>query len=475
MDRASDGSRALWRLSASEIAAKVAAREVSAREVARDALARLEAVNPALNAIVDCRPEEVLAEADALDAALADGARPGSLCGVPITTKVNTDQRGFATTNGLRAQRDTIATIDSPVVANFKAAGAIILGRTNTPTLSARWFTSNQVHGHTYNPRGRALTPGGSSGGAGAAVAAGIGAIGHGTDIAGSVRYPAYACGVHGLRPSLGRIPAFNASGPERTIGAQLTAVSGPIARTIADLRLALTAMATPSARDPWYVPAPMTGPAVPLRAAICLAPDGLDTAAPVKAALVDAGHRLERAGWIVDAVEAIPPLREAADLQTQLWIGESYKMMRAAAEADGDPGLLSLLNNLASVAEGLAPGAVPKALQRRATLVREWSLFLERYAVVLLPISAEPPFPDDLDMDGEAGFKRVWTAQMPMIGAPVLGVPALAVATGLTEAGVPLGVQVFAARFREDLCLAAGEAIEAGGVPEAPIDPRPA
>ncbi|MBE7218700.1 MAG: amidase, partial [Caulobacteraceae bacterium] len=328
----------LWSLPAHEIAARVAGRQVSAREVARDALERLEAVNPAIHAVVECRPDEVLAQADAIDAALARGAAPGLLCGVPVTTKINTDQRGHATTNGLKANRDLVAEHDSPVVENLRRAGAVILGRTNAPTLSARWFTDNLLHGRTRNPRDPALTPGGSSGGAGAAVAAGVGAIAQGTDIAGSIRYPAYACGVHGLRPSLGRVPSFNATGPERTIGAQLTAVSGPLARTIADLRLALAAMAAPSPRDPWHVPAPLDGPAVARRAIVCVAPDGLATTPEVAEAVRDAGRRLAAAGWSVEEVGDLPPLAEAAELGTRLWFGEAYAAMRPAAEADGDP-----------------------------------------------------------------------------------------------------------------------------------------
>ena len=153
-----------------------------------------------------------------------------------------------------------IARSNSPVVDNLRKAGAVILGRTNCPAFSYRWFTTNLIHGDTKNPRDPGITPGGSSGGAGAAVAAGIGHIAHGTDIAGSIRYPAYACGVHGLRPTVGRIPAFNASVPERTIGPQISAVSGPLARTIGDLRIALAAMSGTDVRDPWWVPAPLEG-----------------------------------------------------------------------------------------------------------------------------------------------------------------------------------------------------------------------
>ena len=168
---------------------------------------------------------------------------PGPLGGVPVTVKVNIDQEGFATTNGLKLQRDAIAKSNNPVIDNLRKSGAVILGRTNCPAFSYRWFTTNLIHGDTKNPRDPGITPGGSSGGAGAAVAAGIGHIAHGTDIAGSIRYPAYACGVHGLRPTMGRIAAFNAALPERPIGPQISAVSGPLARTIGDIRIALAAM----------------------------------------------------------------------------------------------------------------------------------------------------------------------------------------------------------------------------------------
>src|SRR5947209_19683772 len=171
---------------------------------------------------------------------------------------------------------------------------------------------------NTRNPRDPGITPGGSSGGAGAAVAAGIGHIAHGTDIAGSIRYPAYACGVHGLRPTMGRVAAFNAALPERTIGPQISAVSGPLARTIGDLRIALAAMAAPDMRDPWWVPAPLEGPPRAKRAALCLRPDGLEIVPEVAAAVTDAGKRLQRAGWTVEEIPNTPPLREAAELQTK-------------------------------------------------------------------------------------------------------------------------------------------------------------
>jgi amidase len=461
----------LWRLSAADIAALIRAKKISAKDAAVSALARLDAVNPKINAVVDHRPDNVLAQAGAIDAGIGRGEDMGPLAGVPVTVKVNIDQVGFATTNGLKLQRDVIAATNSPVIDNLRKAGAVILGRTNCPAFSYRWFTTNQIHGDTKNPRDASITPGGSSGGAGAAVAAGIGHIAHGTDIAGSIRYPAYACGVHGLRPTVGRIAAFNASLPERPIGPQISAVSGPLARTIGDLRIALAAMSAKDMRDPWWVPAPLQGPAMPKRAAFCLQPDGLETVAEVKAAVADAAKRLQRAGWVVEEIETTPPLREPAELQTKLWLGDGYEAQLAAAEREGDPGALACLRGNRTKVFPFDVAAFSAALTRRATLAREWLQFFETYSVVLMPVSAELPFPDGLDLRDNASFARVWRAQMVQIAIPFMGLPGLTVSTGLVGR-VPVGVQVVSGRYREDLCLLAGEAIEAGGTPPLPVDP---
>src|ERR1700748_3467031 len=461
----------LWRLSAADVAAAVKSKKVSAKEVAISALARLDAVNPAINAVVDHRPEDVLAQAAEVDAIIARGEDPGLLAGVPVTVKVNIDQKGFANTNGLKLQRDAIAKENSPVVDNFLKAGAVILGRTNSPAFAYRWFTSNLIHGDTKNPRDPSITPGGSSGGAGSSVAAGIGHIAHGTDIAGSIRYPAYACGVHGLRTTLGRVPAFNPAMPERTIGPQIEAVSGPLARTIKDLRISLAAMSARDPRDPWWVPAPLEGPPAPKRAALCLNPDGLDPVPEVKAAVADAGERLRRAGWTVEEITNTPPLREAADWNRKLWLGDNYEAQLAMAEREGDPGALACLRGNRAHVTPFARADSSTAPPRRATLTREWGLFLDKYPVLLMPVSGELPFPDHLDRKDDASFARVWHAQLTQIAIPFMGLPGLTVSTGLVGK-VPVGVQVIAGRFREDLVLAAGEAIEAGGVPVSPIDP---
>jgi amidase len=463
----------LWRLSATEIAHLVRTREVSAREVADAALKRLDDVNPRINAIVDFRPDDVRKQADSVDRRLAGGNDPGPLAGVPITVKINIDQAGFATSDGSRLQEKRIAKSNSPVVDNLVRAGAVLLGRTNSPTFALRWFTSNLLYGgtHTRNPRNPTRTPGGSTGGGAAALTAGIGHIALGTDIGGSVRYPAYACGVHGLRPSLGRVPFHNASLPERTIGAQVMHVTGPLARTVKDIRLSLTAMSRPDPRDPWSVPAPLEGPSVPLLAALCARPTGRPVAPEVEAAVRDAGRRLTEAGWTVEEIDDTPPLNESAEAQEWLWLADGFADLAAAAEEDGDPGALAVVAAAKPRIKTYPADAIARALVHRDTAMRQWQLFFQKFAVLLIPVSAELPFPDQLDLQSGESFRRVWDSQFLLRATPVLGLPALTVSTGLVG-DASVGVQILAARYREDLCLDAGEAIEARGTPPSPIDP---
>jgi amidase len=461
----------LWRLPASDLARLIRTRKVSAREAAQAALQRLNEVNPQINAIVAHTPELVLEQADRLDQRLARGEDPGPLAGVPVSVKINTDMAGFPTTNGTRLQKDWIAKVNSPAVENLVRAGAVLLGRSNAPTFALRWFTSNVLNGATRNPRNPALTPGGSTGGGAAAVTAGIGHLAVGTDIGGSLRYPAYACGVHGLRPTLGRVPAYNASSPERAIGAQMMSSTGLIARTIEDLRIGLAAMSAPDLRDPWWVPAPLEGSPTPLVAAMCLRPGGMEIAKEVEVAVMDAGQRLSDAGWKVEEIEDVPSIHQAADVQMQLWLGDGFAGLVDAAKRDGDHAAIAVVEAARSMALTLPCDVVSHALVLRTTVQREWRSFFTRYPVLLLPVSGELPFPDGLDLQGEAGFQRVWNAQLPLRAPPALGLPGLAVTTNLIGS-VPVGVQILASHFREDLCLLAGKAIEARGTPASPVDP---
>jgi amidase len=256
----------------------------------------------------------------------------------------------------------------------------------------------------------------------------------------------------------------------KRTIGGQIGAVSGPLARSIADLRLALAAMAARDVRDPWWVPAPLVGSPAHKRAAICVVPDGLETHPQVAQAVRDAGTRLEAAGWQVDELATTPPLAEAADAQTRLAFADGYVDKVVNAEREGDAAALNVLAHLRSSALALDQPSFSQLLIRRATLLREWSMFFETYPVLVIPVSAELPFENHLDLHGDDAFARVSRAQTPQLGLPY-GLPALTVSTALLRR-TPIGVQVVSGRYREDLCLAAGEAIEAGGTPPAPVDP---
>ncbi|MEM6932265.1 MAG: amidase family protein [Pseudomonadota bacterium] len=458
----------LWKLPATEIAEMVRARTVTAREVTEETLARLDHVNPQLNAIVQEAPWQALATADAVDKAVSWGVDPGPLAGVPVTTKVNVDQEGLATTNGLRIQRELVAREDNPVVANLRRAGAVIVGRTNTPAFSLRWFTRNSLHGATRNPRNPELTPGGSSGGAASAVAAGIGAIGHGTDIGGSIRYPAYACGIHGIRPTLGRVPAVNFTLPDRLIGGQLMAVSGPIARTVADLALGLLAMSRRDVRDPWWVPVP--GQLRPLRkrAALTVAPEGMSVALEVEAALRDGADRLADAGW--EVVEtACPPLREPARLQAILWLAEMRRHGGKMIAEEGDPDATFIFEQMERLCPDPDLNSILDVVQRRAALIREWEQFFERYPVLICPVSGELPFKDQSDVESPERFEEIMEAQLTQIGLPLMGLPGLTISTGLAG-DAPVGVQLVSGRYREDILLSTGQAIEARGCPPSPV-----
>lgn len=462
---------AVWKLDGVAIAEQIAQGAVSAREVAEATLARMDAVNPALNAVVARDDAAALAAADAVDAARSSGAALGPMAGVPVTIKENVDQAGFATTNGLRIQKDLVAEADNPVVANLRGAGAVIVGRTNTPAFSLRWFTRNSLHGHTKNPHNAAITPGGSSGGAASATAAGIGAVGHGTDIGGSIRYPAYACGLQGIRPTLGRVAAWNGSAPDRHIGAQLMAVSGPHARSVRDVRMSLEVMSQPDLRDPWHVRVPMAGAEYPRRAALCVAPEGLQTHPLVERALRDAAARLIDAGWRVDEVDS-PPFRAPARCQAQLWLAEMARGAQAAFAQEDDPDANHVLAEMHKLTPVPDLNGVLDALQARLGFLREWQLFLAQHPVLICPVSAEPPFPDLLDLED---FPRVMEAQLTQVGLPLMGLPGMSVFTGFgeSEAGhVPLGAQLVGARYREDVLLDAAEAIEARGDAIAVVTP---
>jgi amidase len=465
----------LWRWDAADLAQAIRTRAISARDAVSAALDRLAAVNPRINAIVETLGDEALAAATDADEQLRRGEPLGPLHGVPVTVKVNTDQRGHATTNGIVAFRDVIAPDDAPVAANLKKAGAIIIGRTNTPAFSWRWFTDNDLHGATLNPWNSAITPGGSSGGAAAALAAGIGAVAHGNDIGGSIRYPAYACGLAGIRPSFGRVPSFNPSAPEeRPLSAQMMSVQGPLARRVRDLRLGLAAMAQFDPRDPWWVPAPLQGLPVarPIRVAVSADPGGLGVAPAVAAAIRQAAGWLAEAGYVVEEKEP-PDFMAAVDAWRTILGTETRIGMLPMIEKYGDKAVRHMARYFDKLTPSLNLPSFGKALASRSTLLRAWMLFFEDFPLVLVPVSCEPPFPAGHDQGDDDTLDRLVTAQRAQFPPACLGLPGISVPTGIA-AGLPMGVQLIAGRFREDLLLDAAEIIEARAPMPTPLDPRP-
>ena len=448
----------IWQLTATELKQKIADGEISAREATESHLSRMSRLNDKLNAVVESCEAEALKEADAVDKKRQKGDELGALAGVPVTVKVNVDQKGYATTNGLQLQKDLIAKTDNPVVNNLRRAEAIIIGRTNTPAFSLRWFTRNTIHGHTKNPLNPLVTPGGSSGGAAAAVAAGIGTIGHGTDIAGSIRYPAYACGIHGLRPSLGRIAAHNFSGPDRFIGAQLMAVSGPLARSIEDLELGLEVMANHDHRDPWSIGMPLKGEAYAKRFAFCDSPEGIKVDPRIKQSLGEARNKLEKAGWEADEVK-LPPLRSAMENQLILWVAEMDKSSGRLVAKENDPDATLIYDRLRKISKYINSDQIMFALQERANLTRQWRKFLFDYPLLLCPVSCSLPFDDLQDIRSEEDFEQIIEHQILQIGLPFMGLPGLTVTINRNE-DRPVGVQLVASHFREDILLNAAKII---------------
>ena len=229
----------LWQYSASQIATATQNGDISAEVAVRAAVARMRYINPELNAVVEDLGEAAIERAAKLDHQRSAGQPCGPLHGVAVTVKINVDQAGHATSNGVVALKDNMAHQDAPVVRNLTKAGAVVIGRTNTPEFSFRADTDNPLHGRTHNPWGQHASPGGSSGGAAAAVMSGCGALAHGNDIGGSLRFPAAANGAVTVKPSLGRVPAYNPSQKtERGMLAQAMSVQGLITRSAADLGL---------------------------------------------------------------------------------------------------------------------------------------------------------------------------------------------------------------------------------------------
>lgn len=453
----------LWRLGAADIAGRIAARDISATDAVSASIGRMHAVNGRLNAVVDDCAEDAMAEAARLDETMAKSGPVGPLHGVPITIKVNVDQAGRATTNGVTALKDMIAPDDAPIVSALRRAGAVVIGRTNTPEFSFRADTDNPLHGRTKNPWDDRLSPGGSSGGAASAVMAGIGALGHGNDIGGSLRFPAAACGAATVKPGLGRVAAWNPSQKaERGMLAQAMSVQGVIAREVKDVRLAMTRLVEPDARDPFHVPLPFEGPPHegPIRVGFTKETFGFDLHPDVEAALDAARDALADAGYKVE--EVAPPMarQEGIDAYRAL-LGEVKALMGPDIRAHGSKTVNDIFDRYHEHFPPFEGDELLAAMAARSHLARKWSLFLERHPLMLTPFLPTPTYRADRDTEGLEGVIEVlgagiWSYAMNFIGQPAGNIPAY------FNGESPVSVQIIGRRWREDLILDACESVEA-------------
>jgi amidase len=469
----------LWKWDAVDLAAAIRSRKVSSYDATLAVVERMTAVNRKINAVVRDLSDEAVAAAKAADDAVRRGEALGPLHGVPVTIKENIDQAGLPTINGVVAFKELVAKDDSPPVANWKRAGAVVVGRTNAPAFSLRWHTDNDVHGATLNPWSKARTPGGSSGGAASALAVGIAPLAHGNDYGGSIRFPAYTCGVAGIRPTQGRVPAYNATAAaERPASAQLMAVNGPMARKVRDLRIGLAAMAGRDARDPIWVPAPLDGPppAKPIRVALVDQAKGQFTHPAVAEAVRKAGKALADNGYTVEEVE--PPSIEAAHLLwRRLVFTETRHLTFESIDKLGDAQARKSAALWMEIQPDIAMKDYMLGLAEVLTQRRAWSVFMERYPLIVGPNSGDLPFEVGFDYKDVATYRHVLDAQALMTAINMLGLPSVAVPVGTTAApdapkGLPLGIQIIAPRYREDMALDAAEVVEAVHGLATPIDP---
>ena len=457
----------LWRMSATELAALIRDRQVSVREVIDTHLRRIDAVNPALNAIVIRLDEQALAAADAADRAIAAGDQLPPLHGVPFTIKECFDLAGTPTTAGWKMLANEYPSRDAPDVERLKSAGAIPIGRTNLATFTVRWHCESELWGHTVNPWDATRTPGASSGGDAVAVATGMTPLALGGDGLGSLRWPAQCCGITTLKATYGRIPAAG----DMQMGAQLTVVDGPMARRVTDLWTAFEVMAGPTWRDPRTVPAPLRGPQLrpPLGVAVVLDPAGGGITPHVQDGVRTAAAVLANAGYAVQETEP-PGIAEAAQVALSMLNTPDFRALLPHLELFEAP-TRQFLTEFYDAAGDCDPVTIVSSFMTRHALLRQWGEYQQTRPLILAPICTGIPFKVGTDLGGDAVARTIHDMRMA-IATNALGLPAMAVPVGVAD-GLPQVIQIIGPRYREDLVLDAAAALEDALGVITPIDPR--
>jgi amidase len=448
--------------SAHELRDLVRSRQISAREVLAATRHRIDQCNPTLNAIVSLNPRAD-DEARAVDEALARGEPPGPLCGLPVGIKDVTPVAGVRTTFGSEIFRDHVPARDAVVVERLRRAGAVIVGKTNCPEFAAGANTWNTVFGRTRNPWDPAKSAGGSTGGGAAALATGMIALAEGTDLGGSLRIPAAFCGVAGLRPSVGLVPTSPSGWAWDTLQ-----VSGPMARTVADVALMLQAIAGAGPEAPLgqpiggrdFVAAARAALPKGTRVAYCADPAGIGIDADVETVCREGAMSLRAAGAAVDEIALdLAFVRPAFLALRGLWFVTHLQALLPQRDRFG----VNVSNN---VAAGLSTPVEQLAAAEQAR-GRLWDLcrdLFARVACVVTPCMAVPPFPVEQNYpDTVAGRPMAtyvdWIA--PTFVWSMTGLPVAAVPAGLDTRGLPVGLQVIAPPHGEETALAVAAAIE--------------
>jgi amidase len=434
-------------------------------ELVATLLDRIAELNPTLNAIRAVLADEALAAAEKADRRRAAGTSLGPLDGLPVTIKDNIDVAGSATTQGVAAFGTDLSTVDAPVVANLRAAGAIPIARTNMPDFALRWHTDSGIAGPTINPWNPALTPGGSSGGEAVSIATGMSVLGVGNDLGGSLRWPAQCAGIAALRPTLGRIPQAQSRDPAtKPISLQLVEVHGPMARRVADLRVAFAAMIAPDRRDPWHVPVAATHLPTTIRRVHILRGDYVPA---VHTALNRAASALLDAGFDVHDVPP-PGIDEAADGWARLTNADSRRAWPDCAPVASD-GARAFMAAMFDLVPSVDADEYANLFTTRARLARAWSEYQRDTPLIIAPIYAGEPFgaaDDDVERAAEIVHNLAATVAVNFFGLPSVAVP-----VGLVD-GLPQAVQVIGPRFGEENCLRAAEVIET--TPSIPVGRLP-
>jgi amidase len=450
---------------AHKLAAMLRARDVSSVEMVDAFIERIESVNHGLNAVVTLVEERAAREAEDSDNRLGGKGEVRPLEGLPITIKDSIITEGVRSTWGMKGFEHHVATQDAPTVARLRAAGAIVIGKTNTPEMTMDYDCDNPVFGQTNNPWNHERVPGGSSGGEAAALAAGMSPLGMGSDYRGSIRVPAHFCGIVGLKPTWGTIPGSGHMAPSIASPPPIAhmATIGPMARYVDDLTLAYNIVKGQHPSSPYTVPTPLAEPAKvdlkKIRCAIYTDACDVPVTADTRAAIERAGRELQKMGIVVEAVK--PPIDEGDRLW---WAYNGADGNQLVVEALGEHLKLSRdrLRNFMVASEGRSAAEFFKiAVQRDAWRV-QLAEFMERYPIILGPTFCVTAFKHgvtEVDIDGKKypHFGAGW----PVAWGNCAGLPGVVVPCGKDREGLPIGLQVVGRAFDESTVLAVAKAAE--------------